>query len=178
MQFVVQRSPGLYAAVPPDVTTGRVVVVVGGLVVVVGGEVVVVAAGGLVVEVAPTEPVEGVVVGAGADDVLVVVDEAPPVVVGSVVVGPGDGAGALAPAEEPGCSLATVTQMTAVAPPAATIAVEVRRLRRACACVRANGEPGLLPRVTADHRRGARAHERDQTLDPRCAPSYGPNLKT
>ena len=147
--------------------------VVGGLVVVV----VVVVAGGLVVGVTSDEPVVGVVVVAGVV-VLVVVDAAVPGVTGRAVVATGDGAGALAPAEEPGCSLATVTQMNAVAPPAATIAVLVKRLMRACASVRATGECAFLPRVMAGRRTGSRARERGQTRGPRCAAAYGPNLKT
>ena len=135
-------------------TTGWVVVVVGGLVV----EVVVVD--GLVV-VTSAEPVVGAVV--VVDGVLVVVDAAVPGVAGCAVLGAGDGAEALAAAEEPGCSLATVTQMNAVAPPAATIAVLVKRLMRACAIVRATGECAVLPRVMADGRTRARARARSET---------------
>ncbi len=131
--------PGRYREVPPDVTTGCVVVVVGGLVVVVAGGLVVVVAGGLVVVVTSDEPVVGTVVVAGVV-VVVVVDTAGPDVAGCAVVGTGEGAGAVAAAEEPGCSLATVTQMKAVAPPAATITVPVRRLILACARVRETGE--------------------------------------
>ena len=129
------NRPGRYREVPPDVTTGCVVVVVGGLVVVV--------AGGLVVGVTSDEPVVGVVGVAGVVAgvvVVVVVDTAGPDVAGCAVVGTGEGAGALAAAAEPGCSLATVTQMKAVAPPAATITVPVRRLILACARVRETGE--------------------------------------
>jgi hypothetical protein len=133
--------------------------------VVVGGLVVVVV-GGLVVGVTSAEPVVGVVV--VVDGVLVVVDAAGPDVGGCAVVGTGEGAGALAPAEEPGCSLATATQMNAVAPPAATIAVLVRRLMRPCAIARAIGECAFLPRVTVDPWT-ARAHERGQTSGPRRA---------
>ena len=87
--------------------------------------------GGLVV-VTSAEPVVGAVV--VVDGVLVVVDAAVPGVGGCAVLGAGDGAGALAAEEEePGCSLATVTQTNAVAPPAATIAVLVKRLMRSCA---------------------------------------------
>jgi len=143
--------------------------------VVVGGLVVVVV-GGLVVVVASAEPVVGVVV--VVDGVLVVVDAAGPGVAGCAVLGTGEGTGALAPAEDPECSLATVTQMNAVAPPAATITVLVRRLMRACARARAIGDCVFLPRVMPDRRTGARAHERGQTRGPRCATAYGPNLKT
>ena len=149
--------------------------VVGGLVVVV--VVVVVVRSGLVVGVTSDEPVVGVVVVAGVV-VVVVVDAAGPDVAGCAVVGTGEGAGALAPLEDPGCSLATVTQMNAVAPPAARIAVLVKRLMRACASVRATGECAFLPRVMADRRTGARAREGGQTRGPRCATAYGPNLKT
>jgi len=140
--------------------------------VVVGGLVVVVA-GGIVVVVTSAAPVVGVVV-----VVLVVVDAAGPGVAGGAVVGTGEGAGTLAPAEDPGCSLATVTQMNAVAPPVATMAVLVRRLMRACARARAIGDCAFLPRVIADRQTGARAHECSQTRGPRCATAYGPNLKT
>jgi len=115
--------------------------------VVVGGLVVVVA-GGFVVVVTSVEPVVGVVV--VVDGVLVVVVAAGPGVAGCAVVGTGEGAGALAAAEDPGCSLATVTPMNAVAAPAATITVLVRRLMRACARARAIGECTFLPRVMAD----------------------------
>ena len=112
--------------------------VVGGLVVVVVGELVVVVVGGLVVVVTSPDPVVGVVV--VVDGAIVVVDAAVPGVAGCDVVGTGDGAGVPRLAEAPGCSLATVTQMKAVAPPAATITVLVRRLTRACASVREIGE--------------------------------------
>jgi len=145
--------------------------------VVVGGLVVVVV-GGLVVVVASAEPVVGVVVVVdGVLVVVVVVVAAGPGVAGCAVVGTGEGAGALAAAEDPGCSLATVTPMNAGAAPAATITVLVRRLMRACARARAIGDCVFLPRVMPDRRTGARAHERGQTRGPRCATAYGPNLK-
>ena len=137
---------------------------------------VVVVVGGLVVVVTSAEPVVGTVV--VVDGVLVVVDAAVPCVAGCAVVGTGDGAGTLAEEEDPGCSLATVTQMNAVTPPAATIAVLVKRPMRACASVRATGEGAFLPRVMADRRTGARARESGQTRGPRCTTAYGPNLKT
>ena len=136
--------------------------------------VVVVVVGAVVV--IPAELVVGPVAVVGG--VLVVVDAAGPGVAGCAVLGAGDGAAALAAAEAPGCSLATATQMNAVAPPAATIAVLVRRLMRACAAVRASGECATLPRITTDRRTGVRARERGQTDGPRCATAYGPNLKT
>ncbi len=159
-------------------TTGRVVVVVGGLVVVVVVGVVVTA--GLVVGVviAPPVPVEldpplAIVV---VVEVVLVVGDAVVPGDGCTVVGSGEGAGALAPAD-PGCSLATVTQMNAVAPPATTIAVLVRRLMRACARARATGELVSRPCLMADREKGVRALGRDRPRGPRRATAYGPNLK-
>jgi hypothetical protein len=98
--------------VPPDVATGRVVVVVGGaVVVVVGGDVVVVVAD----EPAPRPDEVGVVVGGEV------------VVVGATVVEVlGVWSGVLLDADAPGCSLATTMPMTTVAPVAATAANRVR----------------------------------------------------
>jgi hypothetical protein len=102
--------------VPPEVTTGRVVVVVGGeVVVVVGGAVVV---GDVATEDEPWSDELGVVVGG---DVTVVE------VLGDVVVG--TCAGAAFDALAPGCSLATTTPMTAVAAVAATATKRVRNRR-------------------------------------------------
>jgi len=135
------RRPGAgYLEVPPEVTTGWVVVVVGGIVVVVGGMVVVVGAlvvGVLVAGAAP-DPIGEVVVVVGGLVVVVVVDvvAAGP---GLAAVGTEVGLGVFDPAEDPGCSLATVTPMNAAAPPATRIAVRVRRLMRACARTRAVG---------------------------------------
>ena len=127
----IRRPPGSgpYLEVPPDVTAGRVVVVVGGLVVVVVGLVVV------VVGAAPSWPEAPVVVVGMVVDVVDVVD----VVLGDAagtVLGAG---GAVAGAVPPGCSLATVTPMSAAAPPASTTAVLVKREIRACALERAPG---------------------------------------
>jgi hypothetical protein len=58
---------------------------------------------------------------------------------GLTVVGTEVGPGAFEPAEDPGCSLATVTPMNAAAPPATRTAVLVRRVTRACARARAVG---------------------------------------
>jgi len=138
--------PGPYLDVPPDVTTGCVVVVVGGLVVVVGGLVVVVVAEDWP-ELDPSVAVVVVDVVGG----LVVVVDVPRIVVpeppGCDVVGTVTGGTPLALAEDPGCSLATVTQMNAVAPPAITIAVLVSRLMRASVTARAVGEYGSIPRL-------------------------------
>jgi hypothetical protein len=179
------RSPPVarsgYRDVPPDVTTGWVVVVVGGLVVVVVGGIVVVVTGGLVVGVVvAAEPGEldpafvgGVVVGV----VVVVVVVLVPTVAGCAVVGADEGVGALVPADDPGFSLATVTQMNAVAPPASTMAVLVRRLMRACARARAVGEYMFRTRLMPDHGREPLAPARARTRGPRRTTAYGPNLK-
>ena len=100
--------------VPPEVTTGRVVVVVGGRVAAVGA--VVGADGGAV---------------SGDDGVV-----APPDVVVVVVVP----AGALEPAVDPGCSFATTSPMHTVAPPASTTASLVSLRTRAWARARRRGE--------------------------------------
>jgi hypothetical protein len=104
--------------VPPEVTTGRVVVVVGGeVVVVLGGEVVVV----VVVE-AEAEP--------GSDEVdggVVVVD-----VLGVERVETWAGM-ALEEALAPGCSLATTTPIAMAAPVAARAVERVNRRRRTAA---------------------------------------------
>jgi hypothetical protein len=164
-----------YLEVPPDVTTGWVVVVVGGIVVVVvvGGAVV-----GVVVAGAELNPPGGVVVVVGAIVVVVVV------VVGVVAGVPGLAAvgtevalGAFDPAEDPGCSLATVTPMNAAAPPATRMAVLVRRLMRACARARADGEYWSRLRLTTIRGSAAPAPARVHRSGPRRLPAYGSNLK-
>ncbi len=161
----MQGSGDRYLDVPPDVTTGRVVVVVGGrVVVVVGGRVVGAgvpvagAAPGAALPPDPPVPPAGEVVVVGGEVVVVVVvvalvPEAP----GCAVVGTEAGVGAFVPAEDPGCSLATVTPMKAAAPPATTIVVLVSRLMRACARARALGEYRSRVRLTAGRERGAPA---------------------
>jgi hypothetical protein len=109
--------------VPPDVTTGRVVVVVGGEVVgvlVVGCEVVVDPA---------ADSVVGVVVAVDEVDVgsVVEVDTEVPVEVDGDELAPG-------------CSLATMTPMSAVAPAEATIVARVRYRTSAFARRRPSGE--------------------------------------
>jgi hypothetical protein len=145
------------------------VVVVGGLVV------------GVVVASEPGEPdaafVLGAVVVVVVVVVLVVVDGLVPTVPGCAVVGTVEGAGALTPADDPGCSLATVTQMNAVAPPASTIAVLVRRLMRACARARAVSEYVFRTRLMPDHAKQTLAAGRGRTRGPRRATAYGSNLK-
>jgi hypothetical protein len=116
--------------VPPEVTTGRVVVVRGRVVVVVvGGDV-----SGVVLGV--TGDVLGAEVGVdvGGTDVVVVV-----VVVtgGSVVSGPDSLV--VAAALLPGCSLATTNPINAVAPVAANTTARVIRLTRAWARCRVSG---------------------------------------
>ena len=158
--------------------------VVGALVVVVTGGLVVVVVGALVVGVvvAP-EPGEldpafvGGVVVVVVVLVLVVVDGLVPTVPGCAVVGTEEGVGALAPADDPGCSLATVIQMNAVAPPASTIAVLVRRLMRACARARALGEYMFRTRLMPSHGKQTLAPGRARTRGPRRATAYGANLK-
>jgi hypothetical protein len=115
--------------VPPDVTTGRVVVVVGGdvvVVVVVGTDVV-----GVVVPDPAGDPVVGVVVAGVGAGVVVEVDgtevEVLPVVV-------------LTAELAPGCSLATTTPISAVAPAAPTIEARVRKRTSALARRLAAGE--------------------------------------
>ena len=133
-----------YLEVPPDVTTGWVVVVVGGIVVVVVGGAVV----GVVVAGAELNPPAAVVVVVGAIVVVVVVVGVVAGAPGVAVVGTEVRLGAFEPAEDPGCSLATVTPMNAAAPPATRMAVLVRRLMRACARARAVGEYWPRPRLT------------------------------
>jgi hypothetical protein len=116
-EIAAPRAPCRYRRgdVPPDVTTGLVVVVMGGRVVVVGGAVVVVGAAGALVAV-----------GCGGAVVLGTVDEALDlgVCAGATVVGGTAVGGVLALALEPGCSRATVTPMKAAAP------VEIRTMAR------------------------------------------------
>jgi hypothetical protein len=115
--------------VPPEVTTGRVVVVAGGdVVVVVGGEVVEVG------DVDPEEP-------PGADEMGVVVggDVAVVEVLAAGVVGTGAGT-VLEDALAPGFSSATTTPIAMVAPVAARAAEVVRRRRRAFARRLVSGE--------------------------------------
>jgi hypothetical protein len=116
--------------VPPEVTTGRVVVVVGGevVVVVVGGAVVVVGDVG-----AKEVPESGeVVVVVGGDDVVVV-----------ELLGPkGTWVGAWEDELAPGCSLATNTPMAMVAPVATRATERVSRRRRASVRCLDSGELG------------------------------------
>jgi hypothetical protein len=134
----VRGSGNRYLDDPPDVTTGRVVVVVGGrVVVVVDGLVVGVVAAGVV---AAGVVVVVVVVGEGGVGEVVVVVVPAPEVPGCALEGTEEGVGAFEPVDEPGCSLATVTPMKALAPPATTIVVRFNRLTRACARARALGE--------------------------------------
>ncbi len=116
-------EPG-YLDVPPDVTTGRVVVVVGVVVVVV----VVVVVGWPSVwwtaRRSASRPAWSWSWFVGA--------------VGAV--GAGAGSGPFGLADDPGCSFATMTPMEAVAPPARTIVVVVKRRTRARARSRAIGE--------------------------------------
>jgi hypothetical protein len=108
------------------VTTGELVVWVGATVVVVVGATVVVVVGATVVALEDVPPVVdgkvvGVVVGA-----TVVVDGTIVDVVGKS----GEGVVALLP---PGCSLATITPMSAAAPVEVSTATLVRRRRRTIA---------------------------------------------
>ena len=141
--------------------------VVGGLVVVVTGGFVVVVSGGLVGVVADAAAFDPGLVVVVVVLVLVVVEVLVPTGAGCVVVGAVEGADALAPADAPGCSLATVTQMNAVAPPASTMAVLVRRLMRACASARAVGEYMLRARLMPDHGKQPLAPERVRPRGPR-----------
>jgi hypothetical protein len=115
------------------VTTGRVVVVVGGgLVVVVGAKV-----GGVVtgeVSLPDGDRDDGVEVVGVAGDGKAVVD-------GTEVVGV-DGIVplVLAPELDPGCSLATTTPITAVAPVAASATARVSRRSLTCARSLVSGE--------------------------------------
>ena len=167
MQFAGRLTAGAsYLEVPPDVTTGWVVVVVGGdVVVVVGGLVV-----GVVVIGAEPDPLGVVVVVVGG--LVVVVVDVVAAVVGTLV-----GLGGFEPADEPGCSLATVTPIKAVAPPATRMAVRVRRLMRACARARVVGENCSRPRLTRIRNRVARAPAHVYTSCSRRTPAYGSNLK-
>jgi hypothetical protein len=114
--------------VPPEVVTGRVVVVVGGeVVVVVGGEVVVDGDVG-----AEEVPESGVVVVVVGGDVVVV----------EVLVLEGAWAGTWGDELAPGCSLATSTPMAMVAPVATRAAERVSRRRRASVRCLASGELG------------------------------------
>jgi hypothetical protein len=105
--------------VPPEVTAGRVVVVVGGDVVVVDGD----------------DPTEG----SDVDGVVVSVVEEE---VGGVVVNE-----VLFAVLAPGCSLATMTATSAVAPVAARMDARVRRRNRALASLLVSGEWRLLARL-------------------------------
>ncbi len=160
--------------VPPDVTTGRVVVVV-------GGDVVVVVVGGVVVGVVVGDDVVGVVVapdptGDSVVGVVVVPDPAGDSVVGVVVVGvvadvvvEVDGTEVevlplvVVTAElAPGCSFATTTPMSAVAPAAPTIEARVRKRTSAwpaallpASCGRWGASSGALAR-----RRRSRLNQR------------------
>ena len=120
---------------PPDVTTGLVVVVTGGLVVVVVGGLVVVV-GDVIWDVPTAGGTVAVVVGGTAVVVVggTVVDELS-LDAGGVL--PGTGPGGFALADEPGCSLATVTPMITASRPAA--ATEARVTRRSRASARARG---------------------------------------
>ena len=110
--------------VPPEVTTGRVVVVAGGTVV-----------GGKVVDVVEESAGTSAELGVTAEVVVVVV-------VGGTVVEDGVVDGRISVTEdfaEPGCSRATTPAMTAVAPVAMRTAVEVRRRILAWARARRHG---------------------------------------
>jgi hypothetical protein len=114
--------------VPPEVVTGRVVVVVGGeVVVVVGGEVVVVG------DVDPEEVPE-------SGEVVVVVGGE--VVVVEVLGSAGACAGTVEDELAPGCSFATRTPIAMVAPVATRAAERVSRRRRASVRCLASGELG------------------------------------
>jgi len=136
--------------VPPDVTTGRVVVVVGGdvVVVVVGADVVGVVVVGVVVGVVVPDRAGDSVVG-----VVVVPDPAGDSVVGVVagVVVEVDGTEVevlpvvvLTAELAPGCSFATTKPMSAVAPAAPTIEARLTKRTRALARRLASGELRLL----------------------------------
>ena len=141
-QYAVRRANRAWRSrdlghrdVPPEVTTGRVVVVVGGglVVVVVGGVVLGVVCGVPVDGANPTvggEVVDGVVDGV----VSVVGDDVG--VEGTVVVVEGNKVEVLFA----GCSLATTTPMSTVAPVAAMRDARVRRLTRKWARRLAAGE--------------------------------------
>ena len=143
---------------PPDATTGGVVVVVGATVVDVVG-------GGIVVGVVTSAPPAGTVAGAGAPAEL---DAAGAVVVVvavvGIVVGSNGGVGAFALADEPGCSLATVTPMNAVAPLATTKTLRVSRLTRAWARARAAGEYCRRSRLVPGGDRAGRSALRSRSF--------------
>jgi hypothetical protein len=115
--------------VPPDVTAGRVVVVVGAMVVgVVVGTVTAGELGAPPPSAEPDEPLAGGGVVGGGDVV----------VVGPLLPAPepdADGG-----ADAPGCSRATSTPRKAVAAPASTTNAWVSRRRRRCARARVAGE--------------------------------------
>jgi hypothetical protein len=121
------------AEVPPDVTNGRVVVVVGGKVVgVVGGVVTDGELDDAPPSAEPDEPVtNGAVVGGGAAIVVVVA-----VMSGAPELDPDVGADA------PGCSRATSTPTNAAPAPDSTTNVVVSRRRRRCARSRVAAEKG------------------------------------
>jgi hypothetical protein len=124
---------GAHREVAPEVTRGRVVVVVGGRVVVV------VVVGAAVVGGAPPSDVDGAVEVAGVEVAGVTVGGVE--VVGAVI---GVVGGVIPPVGEvellPGCSLATRTPITTVAPVEANMATRVtRRMRRLARC-RDSGE--------------------------------------
>jgi hypothetical protein len=111
----------VHRLVPPDVATGRVVVVV-------GGEVVVVVGGRVVVVESDEEPAPRL------DEVGVVEVEVEVEVDGAAVVEvPEVWGGALLDVDAPGCSLATTMPMTTVAPVAATATSRVRKRSDAAA---------------------------------------------
>lgn len=134
--------------------------------VVVGGLVVGVV-GGLVVGVGDPWGAIGLVVGVVVGGAVVAVGL---VVVGAVAAGvdPGSG-GPVGAADAPGCSLATVTPMNAVAPPARTITVLVSRFRRACALARSIGVGRAGPRLMAIPALAERGRVRGRPIGPRCA---------
>jgi hypothetical protein len=126
--------------VPPDVTTGRVVVVLGGRVVVVvlgGTEVLVV----VLVTPSPAAGSAGAVVVARVEAVV-------EVVLLDVVEGLGVTAGC-ASAVAPGCSRATVTPMSAAMPPESRTQDPVSRRTRASARSRDAVEYSARLRLTA-----------------------------
>ena len=145
-------------------TTGWVVVVVGGVVVVV------VVVGEVGDGAPPPEgtplPVEPEM--AGAVVLVVLVEVVGAGVTGGTVLGDG--------ADEPGCSLATMTPMNAVAPPATSTANLVSRLTRSCA---RGGRPAKRRLGRASRCRGAVHIDRHTCVQGvHCsAPGYAGNLK-
>ncbi len=122
----------VHRLVPPDVATGRVVVVV-------GGEVVVVVGGTVVVVESDEDPAPRL------DEVGVVEVEVEVEVDGAAVVEvPEVWGGALLDADAPGCSLATTMPMTTVAPVAATATSRVRKRSDAAARRLVSGEETCL----------------------------------